>query len=146
MSAFPPLAETESKYDAVSAQPARYDLTVRVGCSLAYEAQGVASLLLNLQPRPNRNHAVIFEALTLGNNLPAEAFKDTHGNRVWRVKLAPGANYFRHDAIVATTSRPDNDDLPSASPAPPSEPPPAAAPAPSANGSRPVPTAKPRHT
>ena len=36
------------------------DLTVRVGCSLAYEVQGNASLLLNLQPRPNRNHAVIW--------------------------------------------------------------------------------------
>ncbi len=97
--------------------PARsiFDLTVRVGCSLAYEVTGSASLLMNVQPHPSRNHAVLFEALTLGNCLPAEAFKDAHGNRVWRVKLAPGVNCFRHDAIVATTSRPDNDDLPFAS-------------------------------
>jgi transglutaminase-like putative cysteine protease len=98
-----------------------FDLTVRLGCSLVYEVQGTASLLLNLQPRPDRNHAVIFEALTLGDNLPAEAFKDTHGNRVWRVKLAPGANCFRHDAIVAVSSWPDNLHLPAATPVAPSE-------------------------
>lgn len=98
-----------------------FDLTVRVGCSLAYEVTGSASLLLNLQPRPDRNHAVVFEALTLGHNLPAEAFEDTHGNQVWRVKLAPGVNCIRHDAIVATISRPDNDGLPAGSPVAPYE-------------------------
>jgi transglutaminase-like putative cysteine protease len=108
----------------VDSAPQPFDLTVRVGCSLAYEVTGSASLLLNLQPRLDRNHAVVFEALTLGNDLPAEAFNDTHGNRVWRVKLAPGSNCFRRDAIVATTSRPDNGDLPVVMPALPVELPP----------------------
>src|SRR3954463_12219687 len=90
-----------------------YDVTLRVGCSLVYEVAGTASLLLNLQPRPDPGrHAVVFEALSLGNDLPANAFEDVHGNRVWRVRLAPGGNCFRHDAIIATTSRPDNADLP----------------------------------
>lgn len=89
----------------------KFDLTVRVGCSLAYEVTGTAALLLNVTPRPNRDHAVVFQALTLGDNLPAEEFTDSHGNSVWRVLLAPGANYFRHDAIVAVSSRPDNHDL-----------------------------------
>lgn len=102
-------------------RPRQFDLTVRVGCSLAYEASGSASLLLNLQPSPARNHAVVFQALTLGENLPAEAFKDTHGNRIWRVTLAPGANYFRHDAIVAVSSQPDNHGLPVLPPLAPSE-------------------------
>jgi transglutaminase-like putative cysteine protease len=104
-------------------QPARYDVTLRVGCSLVYEVTGTASLLLNLQPRsePDRRHAVVFEALSLGNNLPASAFKDTHGNRVWRVTLAPGTNCFRHDAIVATTARPDNAGLPAGIPAAPAD-------------------------
>jgi transglutaminase-like putative cysteine protease len=93
-----------------------FDVTVRVGCSLAYNATGPASLLLKLKPRPNRNHAVIFEALTLGDNLPAEEFKDDHGNSVWRVSLAPGMNSFRHDAIVAISSQPDNHDLVGAEP------------------------------
>lgn len=123
MSLVPPLGAKGSR-NPDSPPPPRYDLTVRVGCSLAYEVTGTASLLLNLQPKPDRNHAIVFEALTLGNNLPAEAFEDTHGNRIWRVRLATGANCFRHDAIVATTSRPDNDGLPAGVPAAPDELPP----------------------
>src|SRR5438034_9753123 len=93
-------------------QPANeFDVTVRVGCSLVYEVTGTASLLLNLKLRPDRNHAVLFEALALGNNLPAEEFSDSHGNCVYRVTLAPGTNCFRHDAIVTVSSQPDNHDL-----------------------------------
>jgi transglutaminase-like putative cysteine protease len=90
-----------------------FDITVRVGCSLAYEAKGPASLLLNLQPRLDRNHTVLFEALSLGQDLPSTQFIDSHGNRVSRVTLNRGTNVFRHDAIVAISSRPDNYDLPS---------------------------------
>jgi len=94
--------------------PAAFDLTVRVGCSLVYEVTGTASLLLNLKPRPDRNHTVIAEALALGlnNDLRAEEFSDSHGNAVTRVRLAPGRNLFRHDALVAVSSQPDNHDLP----------------------------------
>jgi transglutaminase-like putative cysteine protease len=98
-----------------------YDLTARVGCALSYEVTGTASLLLNLQPLPERNHAVVFQALTLGDNLPAHEFTDSHGNRVWQVKLAPGLNSIRHDAIVALTSQPDNAGLPAVTPAQPDE-------------------------
>lgn len=98
-----------------------YDLTARVGCALNYEVTGTASLLLNLQPLPERNHAVVFQALTLGDNLPAHEFTDSHGNRVWQVKLAPGLNSIRHDAIVALSSQPDNAGLPAVMPAPPDE-------------------------
>jgi transglutaminase-like putative cysteine protease len=102
----------------------KFDLTVRVGCSLAYEVTGSAMLLLNLKPRPNRDHAVVFEALSLGHGLPAEEFTDSHGNLVTRVTLAPGLNTFRHDAIVAVSSQPDNYGLPAATPLPPAELPP----------------------
>ncbi len=89
-----------------------FDITVRVGCSLTYEAAGPAGLLLNLQPAPDRNHSVISQALTLGDNLPSSEFTDSHGNLVRRVRLAPGSNFIRHDAIVAVSSLPDNHDLP----------------------------------
>jgi transglutaminase-like putative cysteine protease len=95
-----------------------FDLTVRVGCSLAYEVTGTASLLLNIRPQPDRRHAVQFEALTLGHNLRAEEFTDSHGNSVSRVRLARGTNCIRHDAIVAVSSQPDNHDLPAAVPVP----------------------------
>lgn len=91
--------------------PPRFDLTLRVGCSLAYEVTGTATLLLNIKPQPNRHHAVVFEALSLGHNLPTEQFTDSHGNPVLRLTLAPGTNCIRHDAIVAVSSQPDNLDL-----------------------------------
>jgi transglutaminase-like putative cysteine protease len=80
--------------------------------------------LLNVRPCPNRNHAVVFEALTLGNNLPSNQFIDSHGNQVYRVKLAPGRNLFRHDAIVTLSSRPDNHDLTNITPQAPGDLPP----------------------
>ncbi len=89
-----------------------FDITLRVGCSLTYEVTGAATLLLNLQPRPDRNHSMVFEALALGNNLPFDEFIDSHGNRVLRVSLTAGTHHVRHDAIVAASSRPDNHDLP----------------------------------
>ena len=101
--------------------PPTFDVTVRVGCSLTYEARGRASLLVNLQPLADRNHTVVAQALTLGENLPATEFTDSHGNQVWRVNLGPGTNFIRHDAIVAVSSRPDNHDLTSATPLSPDE-------------------------
>jgi transglutaminase-like putative cysteine protease len=99
----------------------KFDITVRVGCSLTYEVTGTAWLLLHLKPLPDRNHAVVFEALSLGHDLPAEKFTDSHGNQVYRVTLAPGTNCFRHDAIVSVSSQPDNHDLPSSVPLTPGE-------------------------
>jgi hypothetical protein len=84
------------------------DISVRVGCSLSYEVTGSASLLLNLQLASDARHSVLFEALALGNGLVPEGFDDSHGNRVCRVTLQPGTNCFRHDTIVARSSKPDN--------------------------------------
>lgn len=92
--------------------PPKFDVTIRVGCSLVYEAAGEAALVLNVKPRPSRDHAVIFEALTMGDNLPTEQFTDSHGNAMWRIRLARGQNFFRHDAIVAASSLPDNHNVP----------------------------------
>ena len=101
-----------------------FDVTVRVGCSLTYQAAGTAWLLLHLKPLPNRNHAVVFEALSLGQNLRADEFTDSHGNRIYRVALARGINVFRHDAIVSVSSLPDNHDLPAGAPLTPGDLPP----------------------
>jgi transglutaminase-like putative cysteine protease len=104
--------------------PPEFDLTLRVGCNLTYESTGPATLLLNLKPRPNRNHEVLSETIALGNNLPSDEFTDSHGNQVFRVQLARGTNYIRHDAIVAASSRPDNHDLPQGWPLHPADMPP----------------------
>lgn len=114
----------EKQTQSTGLRPPQFDITLRVGCSLAYEVTGTATVLLNLQPRPDRNHAVVFEALSLGDNLPADEFTDSHGNHVWRVKLAPGSNFVRHDAIVAVSSQADNHDLPAGVALPPGDLPP----------------------
>jgi len=106
--------------------PSQFDITIRVGCSLVYEVSGTAALLLNLRPRPDSNHLVLAEAFSAGlwNHLPSEEFLDTHGNRVSRVSLEPGRNLFRHDAIVAVSSQPDNAGLPRGVALPPEQLPP----------------------
>jgi len=93
--------------------PAAFDITLRVGCSLIYEVTGSASVLLNLKLRPDQRHLVLAEALAAGtnNDLRQEEFLDHHGNNVCRVALGPGENLFRHDAIVAVPSAPDNHGL-----------------------------------
>ena len=98
-----------------------FDITVRVGCSLIYEVTGTASLLLNLRPRPDRNHAVISERLSLGANVAVDKFTDSHGNQVQRLTLARGTHYVQHDAVVALSSRPDNHDLPPVTPCAPDQ-------------------------
>ncbi|MDH3206123.1 MAG: transglutaminase family protein [Gemmatimonadota bacterium] len=102
----------------------QFDMTVRIGCSLSYEVTGSASLLLNLQPRLGRHHAVVFQALTLGDDLPHKKFTDSHGNRVCQVRLSPGTNSLRHDAIVAVIAQPDNAGLVPSPPVAPDELPP----------------------
>jgi transglutaminase-like putative cysteine protease len=92
----------------VYSQARRFDMTVRVGCSLAYEATGPATLLLNVQPSGGRNHQVVFQSISIGHDLLDAPFVDSHGNHMHRVSLAPGTNCIRHDAIVAVSSDPDN--------------------------------------
>lgn len=88
-----------------------HDLTVRVGCSLAYETSVEVPLLLNLKPRRDPRQSVQEEKLVLGHNLPAEEFEDTHGNIVYRFMLQPGVNEIRHDALVSVPSAPDNQEF-----------------------------------
>jgi len=96
---------------AVSAPPA-LDLTLRVGCDLTYEAKAPATMLFNVEPLRDRRHRVLAEKLELGRDPLPQLFTDSHGNHVWRVRLARGTHRFRHDALVAVSSRPDNHDLP----------------------------------
>lgn len=98
-----------------------FDITIRVGCSLAYEVTGSATLLLNLQPAQTGRSEVVFQALSLGDDLVDQEFVDTHGNLVHRVRLQPGSNVFRHDAIIRVSSQPDNYDLYDRAPVPPSD-------------------------
>src|ERR1700709_2083478 len=84
------------------------NITLRVGCHLVYEVTGTATLLLNVQPLRDRQHMILGESLSMGQNLPIEEFVDDHGNHVYRLVLRPGTNIIHHDAIMAVPSLADN--------------------------------------
>lgn len=102
-------------------RPHKLDLTVRVGCSLVYETNSSAMLLLNLRPRTDWQQSLQEERLSFGQNLPAEEFADSHGNLVYRVNLEPGRTEIRHDALVSISSKPDNHQFNDASPVAPGD-------------------------
>lgn len=91
--------------------PNTFDITLRVGCHLVYEATGPSTLLLNIQPLRDRQHLIIAESLSMGSDQPIEEYVDSHSNRVYRLMLRRGSNIIHHDAIIAAYSKPDNQDF-----------------------------------
>ncbi|WP_411823651.1 transglutaminase-like domain-containing protein [Leptospira sp. 'Mane'] len=98
--------------------PPVFDIRIRVGCHLVYEATGPSTLLLNIQPLRDRQHLVVAETLNLGSDQSVQEYIDSHGNHVYRLSLRPGSNIIHHDAIVAVVSQPDNYDFTDTSPVP----------------------------
>src|ERR1044072_3577409 len=88
------------------------DLTVRVGCSLAYETTVPTPVLFVLKPRLEGRVLVMQEKLSFGIGLPSYEFQDSHGNISYRSMLMPGRNEIRHDALVAVSAQPDNREVP----------------------------------
>jgi len=84
------------------------NLTVRVGCSLAYETTVPTPVLFSLKPRLEGRVHVMQENLSFGIGLPSSEFQDAHGNIVYRSMFMPGRNEIRHDALVAVSSLPDS--------------------------------------
>jgi transglutaminase-like putative cysteine protease len=87
------------------------NLTVRVGCKLAYETAVPTPVLFVLKPRLDGRVLVLQEQLSFGIGLPSYEFQDGHGNTTYRATLMPGRNEIRHDALVAVSSLPDSRDL-----------------------------------
>src|ERR1700677_3938338 len=88
------------------------DLTVRVGCQLAYDTTVPTPVLFTLRPRLGGNVLVTQEKLSFGIGVPTYEFQDSHGNTTYRATLMPGHNEIRHDALVAIASRPDSREIP----------------------------------
>jgi transglutaminase-like putative cysteine protease len=84
------------------------DLTVRVGCKLAYETSVPTPALFVLKPRLEGRVLVKQEQLSFGIGLPSYGFEDSHGNTTHRLTMMPGRNEIRHDALVAVSSLPDS--------------------------------------
>lgn len=88
------------------------NLTVRVGCHVAYETTEPTPVLLVLKPLLEGRVLVMQEQLSFGISQPSHEFQDSHGNMTYRSVLMPGRNDIRHDALVAVSSQPDNRDVP----------------------------------
>jgi transglutaminase-like putative cysteine protease len=84
------------------------NLTVRVGCSLAYETPVATPVLFVLKPRLEGRVLVMQQRLSFGIGLPSYEYQDSHGNMTYRSTLMPGRNEIRHDALVAVSFLPDS--------------------------------------
>src|SRR5208337_1479189 len=84
------------------------DLTVRVGCNLAYETTVATPVLFALKPRLEGRVLVMQQKLSFGIGLPSCEFQDAHGNIIYRSMFVPGRNEICHDALVAVSSLPDS--------------------------------------
>ncbi|HEY0551787.1 MAG TPA: transglutaminase family protein [Verrucomicrobiae bacterium] len=84
------------------------NLTVRVGCNIAYETSVPTPALFVLKPRLEGGVLVVQEKLSFGIGQPSYEFQDSHGNITYRSMLMPGRNEIRHDALVAVASVPDS--------------------------------------
>src|SRR5271155_4318815 len=87
------------------------NLTVRVGCSLAYQTTLPTPVLFVLKPRLEGRVLVLHEKLSFGIGRPAYEFQDSHGNITYRSMFMPGRNEIRHDAVVAVSSQPDSREI-----------------------------------
>ena len=87
------------------------NITVRVGCNLAYETTVQTPVLFVLRPRLEGKVLVMQEKLSFGIGRPSYEFQDSHGNITYRSILMPGRNEIRHDAIVAVSSLPDSREI-----------------------------------
>ena len=87
------------------------NITVRVGCNLAYETTVQTPVLFVLRPRLEGKVLVMQEKLSFGIGRPSYEFQDSHGNITYRSMLMPGRNEIRHDAIVAVSSLPDSREI-----------------------------------
>lgn len=84
------------------------NLTVRVGCNLAYEVNVPTAVLFVLKPRLEGRILVMQERLSFGIGLPSYEYQDSHGNITYRSVFMPGRNEICHDALVAVSSLPDS--------------------------------------
>src|SRR5476649_2850465 len=87
------------------------NLTVRVGCNLAYQTTVPTPVLFVLKPRLEGKVLVTQEKLSFGIGLPSYEFQDSHGNITYRSMLMPGRNEIRHDALVAVSSLLDSREM-----------------------------------
>jgi transglutaminase-like putative cysteine protease len=87
------------------------NITVRVGCDVAYETSVETPILFVVKPCLDGSQLVREEKLSFGPGLPSREYADSHGNITYRAMLVPGRNEIHHDALVSVSSLPENLDM-----------------------------------
>jgi transglutaminase-like putative cysteine protease len=87
-----------------------FDLTIRVGCHIAYETVLPTPAVLMVRPAVSDKYVVEAEIFSITPRIPQESFEDAHGNRLCRAVFQPGRNEVHHDAIIAISSKFDSED------------------------------------
>ena len=80
------------------------NITVRVGCRIAYETTVPTPIHFVVRPRLDERHLVGVEKFSFGPGHPSGQFQDSHGNIICRSMLQPGRNELFYDAMVAVSS------------------------------------------
>jgi transglutaminase-like putative cysteine protease len=89
----------------------KLDLTVRVGCRQTYEAKEPTAALIMIKPRHDEGAQVCEEKLSFKPSLSGVEYQDEHDNIVCRIVLPEGITTIEHDALVAVSSRIDNEGI-----------------------------------
>ena len=91
--------------------PPEFDLTLRVGLQPRLRGHGHGVAAPQREGPARRPPPRDLGGADPGGQPARGGVHDSHGNFYHRVTLDPGTNCFRHDAIVAVSSRPDNHDM-----------------------------------
>jgi transglutaminase-like putative cysteine protease len=82
-------------------------LTVRVGCSIHFECESSATVILLVDPKFDLERPKRQEILDFGRATKSESFTDADGNVAYRVILGTGLNEIKHDALVEVSTASD---------------------------------------
>ena len=82
-------------------------MLLHVGCEFGYESSALSPAVVMVQPRLDREHAVLREQWQTIPVLEQHGYLDLFGNRCERMTLPTGGSTLRYDAIVEVSGEPD---------------------------------------
>jgi transglutaminase-like putative cysteine protease len=80
------------------------DLTLRLGCECVYRTLQPTVALVMFTPSQGETQVIREQRIHFEPGLTPQEFKDEHNNIVYRLRLRPGVNLLRYDAIVKVPS------------------------------------------
>ena len=82
-------------------------MRVRVGCEFVFDSPFPTPLITQVQVRPDGSHRVLGETSRLEPNVESHEYRDSFGNRCWRLVVPEGRLTLRYDAEAEISPQPD---------------------------------------